>query len=94
MLVTFLYKSKNKKIFVSLLKAQTYCNSLGFFLKQKYLLLNSNTVTGNVTDLKFLGESVGGLELHDMLHKLLHCQRLVTIWNTRLNINYILVTSA
>lgn len=51
-------------------------------------------MTGNVTDLKFLGESVGGLELHDMLHKLLHCQRLVTIWNTRLNINYILVTSA
>lgn len=48
-------------------------------------------MTGNVTDLKFLGESVGGLELHDMLHKLLHCQRLVTIWNTRLNINYILV---
>lgn len=43
MLVTFLYKSKNKKIFVSLLKAQTYCNSLGFF-KNKNIFFWTQTL--------------------------------------------------
>lgn len=29
--------------------------------------------------LELLGEGVGGVQVHDVLHKLLHCQRLVTI---------------
>lgn len=43
MLVTFLYKSKTRKSFVSLLKAQTYCNSLDFF-KNKNIFFWTQTL--------------------------------------------------
>lgn len=48
------------------------CPHLGGFLLTKLKSQRS-------THLKLLGESVGGVELHDVLDKLLHRQRLVTI---------------
>lgn len=40
----------------------------------------------NLTHLKLLAESAGAMELHDVLHKLLHCERLVTVWNQKIAI--------
>lgn len=37
---------------------------------------------GYSTYLELLEEGVGGVELHDVLHELLHCQRLVAVCNT------------
>lgn len=35
------------------------------------------------THLKLLGEGVGGVQFHDVLHKLLHRQRLMTVWSQK-----------
>lgn len=48
----------------------------------------------NLTHLKLLAESVGAVELHDVLHKLLHSERLVAVWNQRTNISENSVTAA
>lgn len=61
---------------------------MGQDLTQQYLVavpdpLMKKITLSSSTYLELLGEGVGGVQLHDVLHKLLHGQRLVTVCSQR-----------